>query len=46
VGRGLPFTVLEDEALAPYIAALKAEEDGSAPPPAPAAGGGAAPMEQ
>lgn len=31
VGQGTPFTILEGDALKPYLAALKADED--APPP-------------
>jgi hypothetical protein len=47
-GEGLSFTILEDEAVAPYVDALK-EEEGSAAVPEAAmeeeAGGAAAPAE-
>lgn len=37
VGKDLPFTILEEESLQPYIATLRDAEDAA---PAPAAGGG------
>lgn len=46
VGAGMGFTILEDDALAPYIAMLKEEEEGEpAAEEAPPAADGAAPME-
>lgn len=38
VGKGMPFTILEDEKLEPYVALLRAEEN-TAPAAGPAAPG-------
>lgn len=46
VGRDMPFTILEDEKLEPYIAALKAEENTAPVAAAAAAAEAAQPMEQ